>query len=360
MTDKKISIFKRHENMTPLTVLLVFMAFVVLMQLIGSLRYGQIRYPTFISPVNLLNILMQVSVAGIAAIGMTMVIISGGIDLSIGMLASLVSIFVALAMSRWGWSPVQAIIGGIFLSTICGGILGFIISRTNVEPFIITLGGMMAFQGIALLLCRSREITLQGQLDVFKNNLIEGAKDPITTLNLIIPIYVVIFLVLIVAFWLIMKYTKFGRRVFAVGCNSQAAYLSGVNVKNVKLLVYIVNGALVGIGAVLLLARINVGIITLGQNLEIDVIAMVIIGGTAMAGGKGNIWGTFIGVLLLGSISNAMNILRMPSAWQFVAKGVIIIVSVTLAATSGGISSYLNRVKEKFLKQNKAAGSPCS
>jgi ribose/xylose/arabinose/galactoside ABC-type transport system permease subunit len=212
---------------------------------------------------------------------------------------------------------------------------------------------MMAFQGIALVLCNSREVTLQGQLDIFKINLIEGAKDPITTLNLIIPIYVVIFLLLIVLFWLILKYTKFGRRIYAVGCNSQAAYLSGVNVNNVKLLVYTVNGFLVGIGAVLLLARINVGIITLGQNLEIDVIAMVIIGGTAMAGGKGNIWGTFIGVLLLGSISNSMNMLRMPSAWQFVAKGVIIIVSVTLAATSEIISSYFSRLKARFSKTAK-------
>jgi len=248
---------------------------------------------------------------------------------------------------------VQAVLGGIILSTLCGGILGFIISRTNVEPFIITLGGMMAFQGIALLLCRSREVTLQGQLDIFKTNLIEGAKDPITTLNLIIPIYVVLFLFLIVAFWLIMKYTKFGRRIYAVGCNSQAAYLSGVNVKNVKLMVYLVSGVLVGIGSVLLLARINVGIITLGQNLEIDVIAMVIIGGTAMAGGKGNIWGTFIGVLLLGSISNSMNMLRMPSAWQFVAKGVIIITSVTLAAVSGSVSVYFERLKARFGKNAK-------
>ena len=331
-------------------VLLIFALIIVLMQVIISLVNGQFRYPTFIAPVNLLNILMQVAVPGIVAIGMTMVIISGGIDLSVGMLASLVSIFVALGMSRWGMSPPVAIVCGIMLSTICSGILGFIISRTKVEPFIITLGGMMAFQGIALLLCGSREVTLKGQLDIFKTNLIEGAKDPVTTLNLIIPVYVVIFLLLIVAFWLIMKYTKFGRRIYAVGCNSQAAYLSGVNVKNVKLFVYLANGALVGVGAVLLLARINVGIITLGQNLEIDVIAMVIIGGTAMAGGKGNIWGTFIGVLLLGSISNAMNMLRMPSAWQFVAKGVIIITSVSLAATSSGISSYFYRLKAKLLK----------
>jgi ribose/xylose/arabinose/galactoside ABC-type transport system permease subunit len=281
---------------------------------------------------------------------MTMVIISGGIDLSVGMLASLISIFVALGMSKWGWAPGQAIISGIILSTLCGGIIGFIISRTNVEPFIITLGGMMAFQGIALLLSSGREVVLQGQLDFFKKNLIAGAKDPINNLNLIFPVYVIIFLLMIVMFWLIMKYTKFGRRIYAVGCNSQAAYLSGVNVKNIKLLVYLVNGALVGIAAILLLARVNVGIITLGQNLEIDVIAMVVIGGAAMAGGKGNIWGTFIGVLLLGSISNAMNMLRLRSDWQFVSKGVIIIASVTLAAVSERASAYFNHLKTKLFK----------
>jgi ribose/xylose/arabinose/galactoside ABC-type transport system permease subunit len=350
LTEKKDSVFKRYENLTPLTVLLVFAVVIVLMQIILSMSDGNLRYPTFIAPVNLLNILMQVAVPGIVAIGMTMVIISGGIDLSVGMLASLVSIFVALGMAKWGMSPVQAVVGGILLATICGGLMGFIISWTKVEPFIITLGGMMAFQGVALLLCNSREVTLQGQLDGFKINLIEGAKDPVTSLNLIIPIYVVIFLLLFVLFWLIMKYTKFGRRIYAVGCNSQAAYLSGVNVKNIKLLVYLVNGALVGIGAVMLLARINVGIITLGQNLEIDVIAMVIIGGTAMAGGKGNIWGTFIGALLLGSISNAMNMLRLPSQWQYVAKGVIIIASVTLAAVSGGMSTYWEHLKARFIK----------
>jgi ribose/xylose/arabinose/galactoside ABC-type transport system permease subunit len=204
---------------------------------------------------------------------------------------------------------------------------------------------MISFQGIALLLCGSREVTLNRQLDFFKTNLIAGAKDPITGLNLSFPPYVVIFLFIVVFFWALLKYTKFGRRVYAVGNNPQAAYLSGINVKNVRMAVFMINGMLVGIAAVLLLSRINVGNITVGQNLEIDAIAMVVIGGAAMSGGKGNMWGTLVGVLLLGSIGNAMNMLTLPSEVQFVAKGLIIIFSVAAAALSGHV-----RLKERMGK----------
>jgi ribose/xylose/arabinose/galactoside ABC-type transport system permease subunit len=211
-------------------------------------------------------------------------------------------------------------------------------------------------RGIALLLCNSREVVLNGELDVFKTNLIEGLRDPVNNLKLTLQIYVIIFLATVVLFWLVMKYTKFGRRVYAVGCNSHAAYLSGVNVKNIKLIVYLLNGLLAGVAAVLLLSRVNVGIISLGEGLEIDVIAMVVIGGTAMSGGKGNIWGTFIGILLLGSISNAMNMLRIPSAMQFMVKGIIIIASVTIAALSAeGLKpmDILRNWKSKVLKSGR-------
>lgn len=346
VSTQRASIFKRHENLTALAILFGFAILIVCLQLILTAAAGTFKYPTFISPVNLLNIFMQVSVAGILAVGMTMVIISGGIDLSVGMLSSLVAIFVALGISNWKLGVLPSIVLGILLAVVCEGVQGFIISRTNVEPFIITLGGMMAFQGIALLLCNSREVVLNGQLDFFKLNLIEGIKDPTSGLRLSIPIYVILFIAIVAACWALLKYTRFGRRIYAVGCNPQAAYLSGVNVKRMKLTVYLINGLLVGFGAVLLLARVNVGIITLGQGLEIDAIAMAVIGGAAMSGGKGNMWGTFIGILLLGSIGNAMNMLRLPSEWQFVAKGLIIMMSVSAAAISKAFSEYLARIKK--------------
>ena len=224
--------------------------------------------------------------------------------------------------------------------------MGYIISRTKVEPFIITLGGMITFQGIALLLCNSREVIMNGELDFFKLNLIQGAKDPVSGLNLIIPPYVLIFFLIALLAGLLLNYTKYGRRIYAVGTNPNAAYLAGINVKNMKLSVYVIMGFLVGIGAVMLLSRVNTGIITLGQGLEIDSIAMVVIGGTALKGGKGNIVGTLIGVFFLGSIGNAMNMLRLPSEVQFVAKGLVVIIAVSAGDVSARISGFMSRRKE--------------
>jgi ribose/xylose/arabinose/galactoside ABC-type transport system permease subunit len=283
------SVFRRHENLTVLSIFVGFVVIIVLLQLIMT---GGHRFPTFISPVNLLNILQQVGVPGIIAVGMTIVMISGGIDLSVGMLASLVSIVTALGISKWHFGIVPSILVGVMSAVVLEFMMGYIISRTKVEPFIITLGGMISFQGIALLLCNSREVIMKGELDFFKFNLIQGAKDPVSGLNLIIPPYVLIFFVIALLAGLLLNQTKYGRRIYAVGTNPNAAYLAGINVRNMKLSVYVIMGFLVGIGAVMLLSRVNTGIITLGQGLEIDSIAMVVIGGTALKGGKGNIVGT--------------------------------------------------------------------
>ncbi len=307
------------------------------------------RFPTFISPVNLLNIMQQVGVPGIIAVGMTVVMISGGIDLSVGMLASLVSIVTALGISKWHLGTVPSIAVGIAVAIFLETLLGLIISRAKVEPFIITLGGMITFQGIALLMSNSREVIMNGELDFFKANIIEGAKDPVTGLNLIIPPYVLIFFLIALLAGIVLTYTKYGRRIYAVGNNPEAAYLAGINVKNMRLSAYVIIGLLVGIGAVMLLSRVNVGIITLGQGMEIDTIAMVVIGGTAMRGGKGNILGTIIGVFFLGSIGNAMNMLRLPSEVQYVAKGLVVIIAVSAGYFSSMVSEFMTRRKEQRL-----------
>jgi ribose/xylose/arabinose/galactoside ABC-type transport system permease subunit len=337
------SLFKRHENLVVLSIFVGFVVVIVLLQLIMA---GGHRFPTFISPVNLLNILQQVGVPGIIAVGMTIVMISGGIDLSVGMLASLVSIVTALGISKWHFGVGPSILVGILSAVLLECLMGYIISRTNVEPFIITLGGMITFQGIALLLCNSREVIMNGELDFFKLNLIQGVKDPLSGLNLIIPPYVLIFFVIALLAGLLLEYTKYGRRIYAVGTNPHAAYLAGVNVKNMRFSVYVIMGVLVGIGAVMLLSRVNTGIITLGQGLEIDSIAMVVIGGTALKGGKGNIVGTLIGVFFLGSIGNAMNMLRLPSEVQFVAKGLVVIIAVSAGDVSVRVSGFISRRKE--------------
>lgn len=345
-TDEKMSTFKRFENKTVLSIFLGFVVIIVILQLI--LTDGS-QYPTFISPVNIFNILQQVSAPGIIAIGMTIVMISGGIDLSVGMLASLVSIITALGISHWNLGVAPSILLGVGSAIILETCMGFIISRTSVEPFIITLGGMITFQGIALLLSNSREVIMHGELDFLTNNLIDGAKDPVTGLDLRLPSYILIFFIVALLGGLLLAYTKYGRRIYSVGTNPYAAYLAGINVRNVKLSVYMIQGLLVGIGAVLLLARINTGIITLGQGLEIDTIAMVVIGGTALIGGRGNIVGTLIGIIFLGSIGNAMNMLRMPSEVQFLAKGLIIIIAVSAGDISKRISEFRTRRGERAM-----------
>jgi ribose/xylose/arabinose/galactoside ABC-type transport system permease subunit len=328
---KKFKFLGGSENSTVLTVMIGFFAAVILLQLFTSIADGEVAYPSFISPENLLNIMMQVSVVGIMSMGMAMVMIGGGIDLSVGMLASFVALFLAKGTIDWGLGLPASIVLVIILAVAMEAAMGLVISRLNVEPFIITLGGMITFRGIALLICNSQEISIQGALEPLKMNLIEGAKAP-SGLALVIPIYVLVFLGITVFVWWLMKYTKYGRRVYAVGANKNAAYLAGIGVKNVILSTYAVNGLLVSIAAIMLLARVNTAIITIGQNLEIDVIAATVVGGVAMSGGKGNIWGTFIGAVFLGAIANAMNIMRLQSEWQFVAKGMIIIAVVSAGA----------------------------
>jgi len=341
----KESLFKRHENLTVLSIFLGFVVVVVLIQLIST---GGSRFPTFISPVNIVNILQQVAVPGTVAISMTMVMVSGGIDLSVGMLASLVSIIVALGVSQWRLGVWPSIGLGVGSAVVLETVLGLIISRTRIEPFIITLGGMISFQGIALLLCNSREVVMQGELNFLTANLAGGARDPVTGLILRIPPYVVSFFVIALIGGLVLAYTRYGRRIYAVGTNPRAAFLAGIDVRNMRLSVYMIQGLLVGIGATMLLARINTGIITLGQGLEIDTIAMVVIGGTALSGGKGNIVGTLIGVFFLGSIANAMNLLRLPSEVQFLAKGVIVIVAVSAGDISSQISDFRTLRRERM------------
>jgi len=349
MSQARTSLFKRHENLTPLSIFVGFIVIIVIMQLVTQ---GTSKYPTFISGVNLLNILQQVGVPGIVAVGMTLVMISGGIDLSVGMLASLVSIVTASGISKWHLGVPGAIAVGIMSAVVLETIMGFIISRTKVEPFIITLGGMITFQGIALLVSNSREVILNGELNFFKTNLIAGVKDPSTGLNLILPPYALIFFLIALLAGLMLTFTKYGRRIYAVGTNPHAAYLAGINVKNMRLSVYVIMGFLVGIGSVMLLSRVNTGIISLGQNMEIDTIAMVVIGGTALRGGKGNILGTLIGIFFLGSIGNAMNMLRLPSEVQFVAKGLVVIIAVSAGDVSSKISEFMARRKEQALARS--------
>ena len=338
--------FKWNANMN---VVIIWVAFILIITFVQYFSLSPGQYPTMISPSNLSNIFAQVSAPGVMAMGMAMIMIAGGIDLSVGMLVSFVVLYTAKTYIDYGLSLQAALITAVIFAILMEAGMGFIISRLTVEPFIITLGGMITFRGIALLIVRSQEISMQGAMDPLKRSVISGITDP-AGLIVNVPLYVFIFIAVTVVIWIVMRFSKYGRRIYAVGANKQAAYLAGINVKNIIFSTYAINGLLVAIAAIMLLSRVNTAIITTGQNKEIDVIAAVVVGGVAMSGGKGSIWGVFIGAILMGTIENGMNILRLQSEWQYIVKGLIIIAAVSAAA----IVASLQAKRQLRAKQDSA------
>lgn len=317
-----------HENFTMLFVLVIIIFMVIAVEFIFT-RQMRFEDVAFIKGMNISNVLMQVAVTGILAIGMTLVMLMGGIDLSIGQMMSFIGVGMAYLLKTAGWSEWSVVIAGVAVAVFCQLVMGFIISRTKLEPFIVSLGFMTIYQGFVYLITNGREITLMGKFTFLGKTYIQ------VTDTFRLYATVLLFILLVVIVWLVMKYTKFGRRVYAVGGNENAAYLSGVNVKNFKLLIYALNGIFVALAAMAQMSRLGTGNPLMGSGKEIDVIAAVVVGGTALSGGKGNIWGTVIGVILLGIISNALNILGVSPHYQYIMKGVLIIVAVLIGYYSG-------------------------
>lgn len=311
---------RRAWNNDNKPIFMVLIAILVVVIVVEYLVKGSVN---FFSGMNISNVLLQVAVTGIFALSMTLVMISGGIDLSIGNMMSFIGTGMAYLIRTEGWSEVPVILLAIVVCIGLQMIMGLIISRTKIEPFIVSLGFMSIYRGFTYLITNGREITIIGKLNYLAARIFNIGQFVIT-----MPI--ITFLLLTIIVWLVVKYTKFGRRVYAVGGNENAAYLAGINVKNFKLLIYAINGLFVSIASMTLLARLGTGAPVMGLGREIDVIAAVVVGGTALSGGRGNIWGTVIGVFLLGIISNALNILGVSPHWQYVMRGVLIIGAVMI------------------------------
>lgn len=313
----------RHHENTP--IMLVLIAMVGIVVLVEFLMKGTIN---FASGMNISNVLLQVSVTGILALSMTLVMMAGGIDLSVGNMLSFLATGMAYLIRTAKWGEMQTLLLALAVGIGIQFLMGLIISRTKIEPFIISLGFMSIYRGLTYLITNGREITIIGKLEFLKAVVFRIDRFVVT-----VPI--VIFVVLSVILALVVKFTKFGRRIYAVGGNESAAYLAGINVKNFKLLLYGINGLFVTIAAITMLARLGTGSPVMGLGKEIEVIAAVVVGGTAMSGGKGNIWGTVLGVLVLGIISNALNILGVSPHYQFIISGVLIIFAVVVGYYSG-------------------------
>ena len=320
--------FLRHENGPIALVLLSTIVAVILVELF-FVRGSDITKVAFIKPMNISNVLMQISITGMLAISMTLVMISGGIDLSVGQMMCFLGTAMAYMIKTVGLNEWGVVVFGLALAVVFQVFMGLIISRTKLEPFIVSLGFMSMYKGFTYLITNGREITIEGKFTFLGKSYLRITED----FRFGMPVITLILLVVIM--WLVLKYTKFGRSVYAVGGNENAAFLAGINVKNFKLLLYGINGIFVAIATMASLSRLGTGNPLMGEGKEIEVIAAVVVGGTILSGGKGNVWGTFIGVLLLGCLSNALNILGVFPHWQYVMRGALIILAVLMSYYSG-------------------------
>ena len=287
--------------------------------------------PNFLHPLNVMNVLRQVSISGLIAIGMTFVILTAGIDLSVGSLVALTGL-VAAYVSKGGLESrfavgasadagnpvILAFLAAIGVGIACGAVQGWAITRLRVPPFVVTLGGLTAWRGAALLLSNGGPISgFSPDYTWWGQGRIEG-----------MPVPVIIFAAAAVIAHVVLRHTRFGLHVYAVGGNAPAANANGVSTRRVEFAVYVIVGFFCGLGSFLLSARLNSAEAVAGLGLELDVIAAVVIGGTSLFGGVGGVVGTVIGALLIGVLRNGLVLLNVSPFIQQIVIGVILVLAV--------------------------------
>lgn len=277
--------------------------------------------PNFLELNNILNVLRQVSINALIAFGMTFVILTGGIDLSVGSILALAGAITAGFLSS-GMDPVLAILLGVMAGALMGAFNGLIIAKGKVAPFIATLATMTIFRGLTLVYTDGRPITGLsdgGLFELMGRGYFFG-----------IPVPVIWMLVIYAALFFVLKKTVFGRQVYALGGNEEASILSGIKVDRVKIWVYTLTGALSAIAGIILASRLNSAQPNAGFTYELDAIAAVVLGGTSLSGGRGWIFGTLVGALIIGVLNNGLNLLGVSSFYQQVVKGGVILLAVLL------------------------------
>jgi len=275
--------------------------------------------PKFATTTNLLNILTQASYYIILAVGMTFVIAAAGIDLSVGSLLALITV-INFELIKGGLNPVIGVILMFLMGGILGAFTGYLISYINIPPFIATLGVMVSLRGLALVHSAGKmHYGLPESLTWFGQGEILGIPVPVL-ISLIFALF---------GAWLFNR-TKFGLHVRSIGGNREAARLAGINVNIIEILVYCFMGLCVALGGLIMIARIDSTQATIGTSMEIHVIAAVIIGGTSLFGGKGTIFGTLLGAILLSMMTNALVIAGVDYFWQLFIMGIIVLIAVTI------------------------------
>lgn len=309
MSKKLKALLKRPEGNT----LIFLLAICILMSILS---------PVFLTSRNILTVLRQISTIAICAVGMSYVIICGGIDLSQGRMIGFAAVLGAYfgAEAKMNWGPLPALLIMLLVPACFGLINGLMVTRIGLPPFIATLGMQRVVYGLALLICNASPIRYdQTWITVFGGGMVGN-----------IPASIFVMLVILVLGFLVSKYTVYGRNVYIIGNSEKAALLSGINVKNVKLFPYIFSSLLAAVSGLVLLGQMVAADASYGDGTELDAIASAVIGGVSMTGGEGNILGVILGAAVLGIIKNAFVLLMIPAYWQTIVIGLVIIASVTL------------------------------
>jgi len=292
--------------------MVVVMLFVVAFFLYKSARFGTVE--------NLTTILIAAAPFALIALGQTLVILTGGIDLSVGSVIAASAMAAAYVAKASGGNLLLTVLVAVLVGLAAGAVNGFVVSRMNVPPFIATLGMLTLASGIAYVIGGGAPINgLPASFGAIANTQVLGLKIP-----------VLLMILAIVGLAVIMKQTSYGMRVYAVGGNRLAAEIAGVKSKRVLFSVYTISGVLAGVSGLMLASRVISGAPNLGQGYELDAIAAVVIGGASLMGGRGTIWGTAIGLLLIQTLNNGLDLLIVPSYWQDVIKGVLIVLAVAI------------------------------
>jgi ribose/xylose/arabinose/galactoside ABC-type transport system permease subunit len=281
--------------------------------------------PRFLSVSNIINLFQTVSLTGIMSIGMAMVIITGNIDLSLAYLVSFVACFTAFLLRNNILNDFTALPFGILLGLCCGILNGILVAKTKAEAFIVTLATMCVFQGLALVAANGNVVTIGAMFSWFGSFRLGR-----------IPVQTIIFIILAVLVSLIMRYTKFGRRIYSVGGNAEAAFLAGINVTKYKFIVFAINGLLCSITAMLVLSKLSAANYNMALGYEMEAITACVVGGISLSGGRGTVLGCFLGVMLMGIISNSLNLLMVPIFYHKIIIGVVLLVAIILRAKKQG------------------------
>ncbi len=294
----------------------------LLVCIFASVRYGTfLDGGSFLTSQNLLNVVAQNSMVGLIALGMTFVILTGGIDLSVG---SLLAVGGVIAATLAGNNFAVVLLASVGSTTLLGLINGLVIAKVRIQPFIVTLAMMIAARGLALRVAEEKPIEIRNMSEGFRW-LWQGWVGPL-------PVPIVIFILAYVVGWMVLNHTRFGRHVYALGDNEEAARLMGLNVGRVTLGVYALSGALAGLACVILASRLGSGQPVAGLGFELDAIAAVVVGGTLLTGGQGGVGSTLVGVLLLGVLFNILNNEGdwIGSYWQGVLRGIFLLAVVVI------------------------------